>query len=169
MKFKKNILYSLIIITVVLSSSSIIYANSSNRIGGKQVGPMTESEKKIEIMLNDAHTNLKETFEIDDESYVKIDSRSLNDLHNGKIAEFKNKKFGSEAAQLIHGTKFPFGYTVPLIYIKNDKSEIILCAKNEAGESMMITLKSNNGNWDKSMVQKNGKPNLKIKDIKVDN
>ena len=160
MKSKKVILSFILVLVVALISVIAATANTPTERTINDDYKNSDGYKKVQIMLNDAYADLAKTFAIDESTYTRIDYKSLNT---------KNENIDSEAAKLISGagSAFPLGYTIPIVYVNNDKSVIIYCAKNEAGESMMIKINRKDNKWDMVKTQKMGKPNLKIKDIQL--
>jgi hypothetical protein len=116
--------------------------------------------KDVQDMLDRAWQDIKTTFNIDESQYVKFDIGDFEPLSKGEYAGFKNGEQLQSILQaswdLIHNQ--PKGSTIPVILLKRDASEAVVCFKESDGTNVYRQAIKKEDKWDISEKKAPGKP-----------
>lgn len=127
-----------------------------------------ETAKKVEKMLNETWKEVKQSYNIDEENYIKL---TLDDLieptDEVKIQLIKDQEIAKQISEI--NNDLPVGSTEPTILIKKDKSEVAFAYKDNDGNNILYkSEKIKKDEWKKDKKNIKGKPKLDINSIKID-
>lgn len=131
---KKKILISVIFIVIAfLACYNFAQNNDPKNEVSKKISVM---EEKTHVRLADAYGDIKDTNKIDESQYTNIDEvGGLQSLSAGEVPNFNNAEYNSFACNTIYqeSKNFEIGSVTPLVLLKNDKTEILICTKIKTG------------------------------------
>lgn len=119
-----------------------------------------ESESKLEAKLNDAWKDIKDEFNIKEESYLRVDLGGTIDVLNGKYPEFNDQEYIKEINCILDENlaNIPQGSLIPNILLKKDKTEILYTYKLADGSNCFQRYYKDGESWTSSAkIIKSGK------------
>ncbi|MCX7746200.1 MAG: hypothetical protein N2645_04815 [Clostridia bacterium] len=123
-----------------------------------------EKDEKTEKMLGESWQDLRESFDIREKDYIRLNFKEFNDFLAGKQSVIHDNSFIQPVAKDIIDTlwKAPEGSTEPNILIKKDYVEILIAYKDKDDNNVLHKFKKGLKGWEKHTDFKAGKAVTKI-------
>lgn len=113
----------------------------------KDSSTSTESRAKIQKMLDESWQDIKETYAINEDNYIKF---NFVDIANPPD-EVKSILDDNEIHRIIHefSCSMPTQTTEPVVLISKDRKEVLFAAKKVDGENIVFKATKNGDSWEK--------------------
>lgn len=165
MKFIKKLLVFLVVVALTMIITILLIVNLKPLIFSKTSS--TKSDTVTEKNLINAWTDIKKTFNIDEEKYYKISFEEINLLRTGTYTKIKNPEISKEISKVLDEIYQQFEEsdlkcTEPQVLINKNLNEIMFTYKEINGMNTMINAKYIDNKWEKTKEAVQGKKNLDL-------
>ncbi len=153
MFIKRKVMIALVL-TLAMGTGIGVFASQHFTV--KYTNRTNESDKKTQILLNDAYADilnsLKDDFDINQYTQVAFDELDDLNLLDKYLDLYQDP---------------PVGSTYPMIFVSNKKNEILVLYKEVDGSNIVKSskLNSNNNKWEENDKKNKSKKYLDFKSI----
>lgn len=161
MKIKKTFIAIGLVLITAFSLSLGVY-NHVNGLSKKDM--IIKHKNSADKMLNAAWQDIKKSYNINENKYIKLDFNDLCKYDKEKYGAYIDELFYKEILSVVSKNMetLTIGSTKPFILINKDKSQILFLYKDKDGLNIKIDNTKKDNGWENKKDNLKGEPKLDI-------